>query len=43
MLETTVTIILAPIALFAAVMTVCIAIGVVRGIKQGYKKRKDQQ
>lgn len=43
MLETTVTIILAPIALFAVVTTVCIAIGVCKGIKQGFKKRKEQQ
>lgn len=36
MLETVVTIILAPVALFAVVMTVCIAIGVVKAI---FKKK----
>lgn len=37
MIETMVTIILAPIAALAAVFTVCIAIGAVKGIFQAFK------
>ena len=41
MLETTVTIILVPIALCAVVLTGCLLIGVCKGIKQGIKKNKE--
>lgn len=41
MLETVVTIILAPLALAAIVLLGCVAVGTVKGIKQGLKKDKE--
>ena len=41
MLETVVTIILAPIALCAIVLLGCVAVGTVKGIKQSFKKNKE--
>lgn len=39
MIETTLTIILAPVALAAAALTVCIAIGIVKAIANILKKK----